>query len=295
MFSVLGAPALSQFRLDQLLRSLQRRGSRVITGLSSRLIHFVDAVACARANPSSNCSASCSPTDLARAAQAERGQRLLVTPRLGTVSPWSSKATDIARVCGLDVRTAPGARHPVISSMRPRRSAEHELRQAGRAAARPHDRVALDRRRSIPRRCSRRPSPRPLRVVRLGGDGRAALARANADWGLALSGEEIEYLVAAFRSLGRDPTDVELMMFAQANSEHCRHKIFNAEFIIDGARDAAVAVRHDSRDATPRTPAGVLSAYRDNAAVIEGPTRRAVLPGSGDAALLGPSPSPSTS
>ncbi len=75
---------------------------------------------------------------------------------------------------------------------------------------------------------------RPLRLVALGGDGHAALARANAEWGLALSGDEIDYLVTAFGTLGRDPTDVELMMFAQANSEHCRHKIFNAEFIIDG-------------------------------------------------------------
>ena len=78
--------------------------------------------------------------------------------------------------------------------------------------------------------------PRPLRSVVLGEDGHAALERANADWGLALSSEEIDYLVKAFGALGRDPTDVELMMFAQANSEHCRHKIFNAEFIVDGAR-----------------------------------------------------------
>ena len=77
-------------------------------------------------------------------------------------------------------------------------------------------------------------APRPLRVVALGRDGHAALARANTELGLALSRDEIDYLVEAFGALGRDPTDVELMMFAQANSEHCRHKIFNAEFIIDG-------------------------------------------------------------
>ena len=81
-------------------------------------------------------------------------------------------------------------------------------------------------------------APRPLRVVELGRDGHAALARANAEWGLALSDDEIDYLVTAFGKLGRDPTDVELMMFAQANSEHCRHKIFNAEFI-DRRRDDA--------------------------------------------------------
>ncbi len=109
---------------------------------------------------------------------------------------------------------------------------------------------------------------RPLRVVSLGGDGRAALARANRDWGLALSAEEIDYLVAAFGKLGRDPTDVELMMFAQANSEHCRHKIFNADFIIDGA-PMPMSLFAMIRQTYARNSAGVLSAYRDNAAVIE--------------------------
>ncbi len=91
-------------------------------------------------------------------------------------------------------------------------------------------------------------APRPLRVVTLGEDGRGALARANAAWGLALSSDEIDYLVSAFGKLGRDPTDVELMMFAQANSEHCRHKIFNAEFVIDGVRMPMSLVRDDPRD-----------------------------------------------
>jgi phosphoribosylformylglycinamidine synthase len=105
----------------------------------------------------------------------------------------------------------------------------------------------------------------------LGEDGQAALAHANAEWGLALSVDEIEYLVSAFRQLGRDPTDAELMMFAQANSEHCRHKIFNAEFTIDGVKMpqslfAMIRATHE------RNSTGVLSAYRDNAAVIEGAT-----------------------
>jgi phosphoribosylformylglycinamidine synthase len=110
---------------------------------------------------------------------------------------------------------------------------------------------------------------RPLRIVRLGSDGHAALAKANRDWGLALSDEEIDYLVAAFGELRRDPTDVELMMFAQANSEHCRHKIFNAEFIVDGIHQPA-SLFAMIRETFARNSAGVLSAYRDNAAVIEG-------------------------
>ena len=99
------------------------------------------------------------------------------------------------------------------------------------------------------------------------------MARANRDWGLALSGDEIDYLVTAFGKLGRDPTDVELMMFAQANSEHCRHKIFNAEFIIDG-EPMPLSLFAMIRATYARNSAGVLSAYRDNAAVIEGAQRR---------------------
>ncbi len=112
-------------------------------------------------------------------------------------------------------------------------------------------------------------APRPLRVVNLGQDGRAALERANAAWGLALSSDEIDYLLRAFDRLGRDPTDVELMMFAQANSEHCRHKIFNAEFIVDGAQ-MPLSLFAMIRTTYAANSAGVLSAYRDNAAVIEG-------------------------
>ncbi len=123
--------------------------------------------------------------------------------------------------------------------------------------------------RSSRRDCSTARPRGPLRVVPLGGDGRAALARANRDWGLALSAEEIDYLVAAFGKLGRDPTDVELMMFAQANSEHCRHKIFNADFIVDGV-PMPLSLFAMIRATYARNSAGVLSAYRDNAAVIEG-------------------------
>jgi phosphoribosylformylglycinamidine synthase len=111
--------------------------------------------------------------------------------------------------------------------------------------------------------------PRPLRHVPLGVLGRAALVAANQDWGLALSADEIDYLAASFGRLGRDPSDVELMMFAQANSEHCRHKIFNAEFSIDGAR-MPLSLFAMIRATFANNSAGVLSAYRDNAAVIEG-------------------------
>ena len=116
-------------------------------------------------------------------------------------------------------------------------------------------------------------SPRPLKTVPLLARGRSALVDANESLGLALSPDEIDYLAESFNKLGRDPTDVELMMFAQANSEHCRHKIFNAEWIIDGERQPK-SLFAMIKNTYAKNPRGVLSAYRDNAAVIEGPVGR---------------------
>ena len=264
MFSLLGAPALSQFRLEKLLQLLKAREPRVVA-VSSRLVHFVDA---ARTLDESQLEVlgkllTYGPRPHA---QAERGQKLLVTPRLGTASPWSSKATDIARVCGLaDVRRLERGTVYFLQSSSPLEDAELES-----LGALLHDRMTeslwID---TMEPELFGAAAPRPLRVVTLGRDGHAALARANAEWGLALSAEEIDYLVAAFGKLGRDPTDVELMMFAQANSEHCRHKIFNAEFIVDGA-PSRMSLFGMIRATYAANSRGVLSAYRDNAAVIEG-------------------------
>ena len=231
MFSLFGAPALSQFRLDHSLRALRTVDPRV-TALSSRWLHFVDA-----SRPLADSELALLEKLLTYGSRTEapahRGQRLLVTPRVGTESPWSSKATDILHVCGLDAvtRVERGTVYFVDSTAT---LGHAELRQL---AAHLHDRMTesiwID---SIePQGLFHGAAARSLRIVSLGRDGHAALARANRDWGLALSSGEIDYLVAAFGQLKRDPTDVELMMFAQANSEHCRHKIFNAEFIIDGA------------------------------------------------------------
>ncbi|HTB27888.1 MAG TPA: phosphoribosylformylglycinamidine synthase, partial [Steroidobacteraceae bacterium] len=264
MFSLLGAPALSQFRLEKLLQLLRAREPRVVA-VSSRLVHFVDA---ARTLDESQLEVlgkllTYGPRPHA---QAERGRKLLVTPRLGTVSPWSSKATDIARVCGLaDVRRLERGTVYFLQSSSPLEDAEFES-----LGALLHDRMTeslwID---TMEPELFGAAAPRPLRLVTLGRDGHAALARANAEWGLALSAEEIDYLVAAFGKLGRDPTDVELMMFAQANSEHCRHKIFNADFIVDGAPRPA-SLFGMIRATYAANSRGVLSAYRDNAAVIEG-------------------------
>ncbi len=265
MFSLFGAPALSQFRLDHSLRLLRRMDPRVLA-LSSRWLHFVDA-----ARPLADSESRLLETLLTygpRAAAPEhRGQRILITPRVGTESPWSSKATDILHVCGLEAVTRV-ERGTVYFIEAPVRLEHAELE---RLAPHLHDRMTesawietID-----PEGLFHGAAARPLRTVRLGEDGHAAIARANRDWGLALSEEEIDYLVRTFGQLRRDPTDVELMMFAQANSEHCRHKIFNADFIIDGTAQPA-SLFSMIRATHARNSRGVLSAYRDNAAVIEG-------------------------
>jgi phosphoribosylformylglycinamidine synthase len=268
MFSLFGAPALSQFRLDELLRALKTQDSRITT-LSSRWIHFVDAT---RALGESELDVLGKlltyGTAVADSPPSPRGgHKILVTPRVGTESPWSSKATDILHVCGLSAvtRVERGTVYFIEST------AALAAADLNKLAAHLHDRMTE----SVwadsvePVGLFHAAPPRPLRHVALGVHGSEALARANRDWGLALSSDEIDYLVRAFHALGRDPTDVELMMFAQANSEHCRHKIFNADFVIDGEtmpRSLFAMIRATYA----RNSQGVLSAYRDNAAVIEG-------------------------
>jgi len=268
MFSLFGAPALSQFRLDELLRALKTQDSRITT-LSSRWIHFVDAT---RALGESELDVLGKlltyGTAVADSPPSPRGgHKILVTPRVGTESPWSSKATDILHVCGLSAvtRVERGTVYFIEST------SALAVADLNKLAAHLHDRMTE----SVwadsvePVGLFHAAPPRPLRHVALGVHGSEALARANRDWGLALSSDEIDYLVRAFHTLGRDPTDVELMMFAQANSEHCRHKIFNADFVIDG-ETMPRSLMAMIRATYARNSQGVLSAYRDNAAVIEG-------------------------
>ncbi len=205
------------------------------------------------------------------------GPTLLVMPRLGTISPWASKATDIVRLCGVQVHRVERAieyRLELQSSLlRPARPPSDEELQI--VAALLHDRmtesVAFDRE-ALDALFAELPAQPLQRVDVLSGDaaaGRAALARANAEQGLALSDDEIDYLLEAYRRLGRNPSDAELMMFAQANSEHCRHKIFNARFTIDG-QEQAHSLFQMIRNTHALAPQGTVVAYSDNAAVMEG-------------------------
>src|SRR6185437_286109 len=198
--------------------------------------------------------------------QSGEAERLLVVPRAGTISPWSSKATDIAHVCGLAAveRIERGIEYRITAR---RRLGPERLAQLAPALLdRMTEMALLDA--GEAGRLFGHTAPKPSRRISLAG-GRAALEEANRAMGLALSADEIDYLLASFRQLGRDPTDAELMMFAQANSEHCRHKIFNARWIIDG-REQEESLFAMIRYTHARHPEGVLSAYRDNAAVIEG-------------------------
>ncbi|MGB0956031.1 MAG: phosphoribosylformylglycinamidine synthase [Panacagrimonas sp.] len=196
---------------------------------------------------------------------AGEGQCVYVVPRIGTVSPWSSKATDIARVCGLSAlqRLERGRMIELEGAS--------ELRDAHLCAL--HDpmmETVLTAAAQLTQVFSSQ-LPRPLRKVPVLTEGRDALSRANRQWGLALSEAEIDYLVAHAQSVRKDPTDAELMMFAQVNSEHCRHKIFNAAFTVDGeSQDQSLFQM--IQDSYAASPDGVLSAYKDNAAVIEGST-----------------------
>lgn len=202
-------------------------------------------------------------------------QRLIAIPRWGTISPWATKATEIAHACGLTAiaRIERGVSYALHGDV----DAVVELCEGL------HDRMTqalIDDERNAAGLFEHSP-PEALVTVALGDDGTAALRAENARMGLSLSTDEIDYLVHAFGELGRDPTDVELMMFAQANSEHCRHKIFNARYVVDGEpqpQSLFAMVRHT----TERSPASVLSAYRDNAAVIAGHPGQRLFPDPAD-------------
>jgi len=264
-----GGNALSNFRVQQLLPQLQGIHDK-ISGISARFVHLV----ASEAQPDASLSAKLAslltygdpytgPVD---------GVVIAVSPRFGTVSPWASKATDIAHNCGFAVK-------------RIERLTEYRLtlkngllskstlspQQLEKVAALLHDRMTesavLDRAQALDLFNALHPAP--MDHVDVLGGGKAALEAANKDWGLALAADEIDYLVNAFTTLGRNPTDVELMMFAQANSEHCRHKIFNAQFTIDGvAQDKSMFGM--IRNTHQLNPQYMLVAYSDNASVMEG-------------------------
>jgi phosphoribosylformylglycinamidine synthase len=275
-----GGQALSDFRIQQLLPRLQAVHPR-IAGLSARFVHLV-----ASDHPFS-------PTERERLAAlltygepyrgASEGVLLVVTPRLGTVSPWASKATDIAHNCGLAIRRIERAveyRVQLASGLLGGKPAL-DAAQLQAVAALLHDRMTESVVPSLveAERLFTELQAQPMEHVAVLEGGRQALEEANRRFGLALADDEIDYLVDAFRGLGRNPSDVELMMFAQANSEHCRHKIFNASFAIDGVpQDKSMFGM--IRNTHQAHPEHTIVAYADNSAVMEGHAVERFLPGS---------------
>jgi phosphoribosylformylglycinamidine synthase len=278
LLTLRGRHALSPFRIAKLLSALAAvRPDHRVAGVEAVYWHFVeterDLTAAERATLERILTYG--PHD---SAAAERGLFLLVVPRPGTISPWSSKATDIARNCALAAvrRIERGVGYRVATAD------GGPLAAADREALLPlvHDRMteAVLADLGAAQSLFAHVAPRPLTTVPLAARGRTAIEEANAALGLALAPDEIDYLDTSFRRTGRDPTDVELMMFAQANSEHCRHKIFNANWIVDGVpRDRSLFAMIRHTHATH--PHGTVVAYADNAAVIEGATVQRFYPG----------------
>ncbi|MFC5582102.1 phosphoribosylformylglycinamidine synthase [Rhodanobacter terrae] len=269
MIALDGQSALSPFRLERLNARLDalHRGVRV---QASWFVYFIDADIV----PQGALRQRLLSVLEAKDAEPEAAT-LWVVPRLGTISPWSSKATDILRgagfaVPGFNLRRVERGLAWQVAGLPPAEAPDHAAIMAVL-----HDAMTQ----SVLERIEDAQglflagSPGDLVHVALGVDSQAALAEANARLGLALAGDEIEYLVARYAELGRDPTDAELFMFAQANSEHCRHKVFNASWTVDGAeQDKSLfgMIKHTHQ----HSPAHTLSAYSDNAAVIEGSVGR---------------------
>src|SRR6201996_5833944 len=269
-----GGNALSAFRAQALLPKLQAVSSR-ITGVAARHVHWVWTDSEAQPDAIRKLGSLLRYGDAYEGPTSANAESALVVvmPRLGTVSPWASKATDIAHNCGLvlhRVERVTEYRLTIKTGLLGgiKTLADDELQAAAMLL---HDRLtesAASEREAAVHLFDKRPAE-PLVHVDLLGQGRDALVKANGEFGLALSDDEIDYLVDAFKGLDRNPTDVELMMFAQANSEHCRHKIFNANFVIDGqAQDISMfgMIRNTEKLNSRHT----VVAYSDNAAVMEG-------------------------
>jgi len=256
-----GSPALSAFRLEKLHARLAEiaPGARIA---GAEFWHFVETAHALAARERSVLEQLLVYGEPVRPAPPQ-GVLYLVVPRLGTISPWSSKATDIARQCGLPAvqRIERGVAYYAAGAGG----------QRGEVGAALHDRMTETVLDSVDEaeQLFRHVQPRPLASIDLLARGRAALADANRAMGLALSPDEIDYLLEHFRAIGRNPTDAELTMFAQANSEHCRHKIFNASWVIDG-----VAEEHTLfgmiRATEKANSQGTVLAYSDNSAIMEG-------------------------
>ena len=264
VFELNGARALSDFRAARVLAALQRVSSN-IEAVSGRFVHFVHASRELTKAEEERLASLLTYGDAAEDVRADLA--FMVVPRLGTISPWASKATDIVKNCGIEgvLRVERGT----VYSLALKAPLTEE--EAAQAAGVLHDRMteSVVARDFPAENLFVELEGRPMATVALVEEGRPALERANVEMGLALSPDEIDYLTDAFTKIGRNPTDVELMMFAQANSEHCRHKIFNARWTVDG-EEREETLFGMIRRTHKMAPQGTITAYADNAAIFEG-------------------------
>ncbi|MDX8405486.1 MAG: phosphoribosylformylglycinamidine synthase [Mariprofundus sp.] len=257
-----GQNALSDFRRDKLLDAMHRQ-HMAVTAIRACYVHIAEVTEAWSQEQTEQLARLLGHAPDLFAGHA-CDQQFVVVPRIGTISPWSSKATDIASLCGLGalLRLERGIVY-MIDGL------SHVQHQAATALL--HDRMTETVLADVDDlgQLFVHHAPAPVVTVDLLAGGRDALAQANRDMGLALADDEIDYLLENFTGLERNPSDAELMMFAQANSEHCRHKIFNADWVIDGetqARSLFAMIRNTHQ----LNPAGTLVAYSDNSSVIEG-------------------------
>ena len=272
ILSLAGRPALSKFRLAKLMQGLRTvRPAHRIAAIAATFRHFVEVSRPLDSAERSTLGRLLTYGPKLPPGAAAANTTYLVVPRPGTLSPWSSKATDIARNCGLAAveRIERGVAYDIATTDGGALSTE----DCDAVLPLLHDRmieVVFTDTADAKELFAHFP-PKPLTTIALLEQGRIALERANTDLGLALVPDELDYLDASFRALRRDPTDVELMMFAQANSEHCRHKIFNAQYIVDGVRQDQ-SLFDMIRETHKAHPQGTIVAYSDNSAVMEGAT-----------------------
>jgi len=273
-----GSNALSSFRSQRLLNQLQAV-LPAITSVQARFIHFVDSASPLSEDDLNRMNGLLTYGEPALPEHAEGVvEEFVVIPRFGTISPWASKATDIVHNCGMAHihRVERGVAYRINlkggilgTGLGAARKLDSEQVQA--VAALLHDRMTESVLRHPDQDAGLFSSleAKPLESIDVMGAGRTALEKANTDLGLAMSDDEIDYLLEAFTNAKRNPTDVELMMFAQANSEHCRHKIFNADWTIDGvAQDKSLFKM--IKNTHEKNPRGTIVAYSDNSSIIEG-------------------------
>ncbi|UYZ71728.1 phosphoribosylformylglycinamidine synthase [Moraxella bovis] len=269
MMTIAGKPFLTQFQTDALIKELNTKANLPIRAIKSQQIYVFPSYLTADARQKALSLLNDGlEFDEDKASEGER--QVVVSPRFGTISPWASKATDIFRNCGVDIERV---ERVVLFTLTGEGELPRKLPQVAQNIL--HDRMtqSLSHELSAVKALFGDDKPASLTHIDIMGQGRSALVQANREFGFALSDEDMDYLVKHFNILARNPTDVELMMFAQANSEHCRHKIFNSEWTIDGKKQDKSLFKM-IKNTHETSPEDILSAYKDNAAVMEGFTAK---------------------